>query len=81
MKEEKLSGLSIAGFVLSFFGWLGIPAVLAIVFCGVGLYQINNNEKTGKGFAIAGLVIGIIGLLLWILLILSSLASITYFID
>ena len=82
MKEEKkLSGLSIAGFVLSFFGWLGLPAILAVVFCGVGLHQINENRRTGKGFAIAGLVIGIIGILIWCLLILSGLSSIAYLLD
>lgn len=74
MKEKKFSGLSITGFVLSFFGWLGIPAILAIIFCGVGLHQINNNKRRGRGFAIAGLVIGIIGLLWWLLVIFSSLA-------
>lgn len=77
-EEEKLSGLSIAGFVLSFFWIFLIPSILAIIFCGVGLHQINKNKKTGKGFAIAGLGIGIIGLLLWVLFISSSLASIAY---
>lgn len=75
MKEEKkFSGLSIAGFALSFFWVFLIPSILAVVFCGVGLHQINNNKRRGKGLAIAGLVIGIIGLLLWIFLISSSFA-------
>jgi len=74
MKEQKFSGLSIAGFVLSLFWLFLLPSVLAVIFCGVGLHQINKNKKRGKGFAIAGLIIGIFGLLWWILVTLGTFA-------
>jgi len=47
---------SLVGFILSF-----IIPVLGIIFSAIGLDQLSKSGKTrGKGFAIAGLVIGII---------------------
>jgi hypothetical protein len=50
------SGMAIAGFVLSFF-----CALLGIIFSAMAISEINqsNGMKTGKGLAIAGLVISI----------------------
>ena len=78
LKEDgsKLNGLALTGFITSLVGlfyflYLGIPfGILAIIFSAIGLHKINKNpgEWKGKGFAIAGLVIGIVSILLWILL-------------
>ncbi|MBQ2714380.1 MAG: DUF4190 domain-containing protein [Clostridia bacterium] len=61
----KLSALAIAGMVLGIVGMIfsfyGVVPVLAIVFSGIALKQINEGKYKGKGFAITGLVLGIVG--------------------
>ena len=63
-RKKKFSGFAIAGFVLSFFG---ITSVLGIIFCSIGLSQTKDKKKRGRGLSIAGLIIGIVSLLLLIL--------------
>jgi hypothetical protein len=47
-----------------------LPAVLAVVFGGVGISQCNRDRSfTGKGMAIAGLVLGLVSVTLIVLLI------------
>lgn len=71
------NGFCVASLVL---GILGLPAgcflilpVLAIIFGGVGLAQISKGEGAGagKGLGIAGIVCGVIGALIW-LMVMSS---------
>jgi ABC-type cobalamin transport system permease subunit len=62
--------MAIAGFVLSLIGlfpgfwfWiLQIPAYLGTIFSIVGLKATRARRKRGRGLAIAGLVIGLIGI-------------------
>jgi hypothetical protein len=66
------NGSAIAGLVMGIlsltpFGWVCcIPlfAILGIIFSSKGLSQINHNplQQTGKGMAVAGLVLSILGL-------------------
>lgn len=45
-----------------------VPSLLAVVFGGIGLNRANSNpEVGGRGKAIAGLVLGLIGLALLVL--------------
>jgi len=76
MAEKK--GMAIASLVCGLLFWFSIPglicSVLAIIF---GIVQLNNIKKTpkkygGKGMAIAGVVLGSVGILLWILLLVLS---------
>lgn len=58
------SGWSVAALVLGivgiFFGWcaLGLPCLLAVIFGHVGLNETRRGAKSGKGLAVAGLVMG-----------------------
>ena len=59
--------IGIAGFI--FFGPLGI---LAIIFGAIGISQINRDPNLkGKGMAVAGLVLGIISGVFWIIAIIA----------
>lgn len=69
--SEKLSGAAVAGFVCSIVGLaliaslsfflLGIlSAIAGTILSAIGLSQTNKGRQ-GKGFAIAGLILGIIG--------------------
>ena len=67
------SGMAIAGFVLALAGlvpcfwiWLQLPGVLGVVFSLVGLSQTRAGAKRGRGLAIAGLVVGVITILITI---------------
>jgi uncharacterized membrane protein len=60
------SGMAIASMVLSLVGlipcfWVfQIPGLLGLIFGFVGLNQTKDGSRKGRGMAIAGLVIGII---------------------
>lgn len=64
----KVNGLAITSLVL---GLLGIIPLAGFIFGVISISQINNNpdKYTGKGLAIAGIILSII----WILLILIIL--------
>ena len=74
MAEKK--GLAIASLVCGLLFWFGFPgfvcSILAIVF---GIIQLKNIKKTpgqygGKGMAIAGLILGSIGILFFLIVTL-----------
>lgn len=60
--EVKYNTLAIVGFVLSFFTNL-IGAIISLV----SLSQIKKTGEKGRGLAIAGAIIGFVGLIGWIL--------------
>lgn len=67
MNEDKknLNAFALVGFVLGLLSlvlyWvLGIIPVLAIIFSIIGLVSVKNSGQKGKGFAITGLVLGIV---------------------
>lgn len=70
MNEDKkvLNAFALLGFVLGLLSvalyWvLGIVPVLAIIFSIIGLVSVKKLGQRGKGFAITGLVLGIIFIL------------------
>jgi hypothetical protein len=62
--QPPSSGVATASMVLGIVGLLlgwcscGIPALLAIILGHMGLNQTRNNQKSGRGMAIAGLILG-----------------------
>ena len=66
--EGKTNGMSVAGFVVSLatcfiFGFYGISGIAGIILSAVGRSQaVNEGGKTGLGTA--GIVIGIINVIL-----------------
>ena len=70
------NGLAIASMIagIFWFAWLG--SICAVIFGHIALGQINdsNGRETGRGFAIAGLALGYIGLA-WLLIFLVAAAG------
>jgi Domain of unknown function (DUF4190) len=69
------NGMAVASMVLGIVGLvlccLWIPEVLAIIFGGVALSQINNNPaQSGRGMAIAGLIMGIASFVIIVLIMI-----------
>ena len=73
--DHPYSGLAIAGFVCSlcsliFIVFLSLP--LAIVGCCLSLAaRTQSNRTSGQGMAIAGMVIGLVVLAIWLILIVA----------
>jgi hypothetical protein len=79
-QNQKTNGLAIASLVLGIVWVGGIGAVLAVVFGFVGRKKIadSNGQQTGGGLALAGIILGFIGVLgavgFWISLIVLGAA-------
>ncbi len=46
-------------------GWclLGIPCIAAVLLGHIGVSETRNNAKSGRGMAVAGLIMGYVGVL------------------
>lgn len=74
-RTKPTSGFAIASLILGifsillgwvpFFGW--ILVILAIVFGILALINIDKGLNSGRGLAIAGLILGVIGFILTLL--------------
>lgn len=79
--EKKLDGLAMAGFgasLLSFFPGLALFLIIpAIVLSILGINRIKRSPETksGKGFAIAGLIIGIALLIFYSAVVIAYAAG------
>lgn len=66
------AGTSVAAVFSLIFGILGcIPMITSVlaVFCGIiGISATKDRRKGGRGLAVAGIVLGLIGIVLWGLL-------------
>ena len=65
--QQGTSGLAIASLVCSLVGLLfcGLPAILGVIFGGVAMSQTKDNARPGRGLAMAGLIVGILAVLVW----------------
>ena len=79
--EQKLTnGLAIAGFVVSLcsliINFAGIVGLVGTILSAVGLAQVKT-QNSGKGIAIAGLIIGIFSILYGIYSVFQAAAMIS----
>ncbi len=67
------NGFAVASLVLGIVWWMGIGSILALVFGYIGKSQINQSggTQTGRGMAIAGIVLGWVGVSFIVLMIVS----------
>jgi hypothetical protein len=75
MPQSGTDGLAIAGFVLGLLGFVGISAILGIVFGSVALNRIRRSAQGGRGLAIAGIVLGSCWIAFWVLIIVVAAVS------
>lgn len=77
VKQGSSNGLALAGFIVSLCSLIinfgGIVGLVGTVLSGVGLSKVKSTGK-GKGFAIAGLIIGIISIIYGIYSIFNAAA-------
>ena len=69
-RGTRTNGMSIAALILGILGIISFwpLSILAIIFGAIGISQINKDPSLkGKGMAVAGLVMGIAAIAIWIL--------------
>ena len=73
--SAKANGLAIAAMVLGILWIYWIGSILAVIFGHISLQQIreSNGTQSGRGMAIAGLVLGYLGVVTLILAIVGAL--------
>ncbi|HEY8751057.1 MAG TPA: DUF4190 domain-containing protein [Tepidisphaeraceae bacterium] len=64
-------GKAITGFWLSLGGlFLAPAAIVGVIMCGIAITNMSSsNNEEGKGFAKAGLIIGFIVILVWVMIL------------
>jgi prepilin-type processing-associated H-X9-DG protein len=62
VQSGPTSGIAMAALICGILFFFPLTALLAIIFGIIGLAKTNNPAVKGRGFAIAGLVLGSIGL-------------------
>lgn len=76
-QPKSTNVFAITGLVLGIISWFlnlfGIIGTLAIVFSSIALSQIKTNNEKGKGFAITGLVSGIINVIYAVVMLTTLL--------
>ncbi|MCL5291031.1 MAG: hypothetical protein M1548_00675 [Actinobacteria bacterium] len=78
----SISETSVVGFILGVLGVLLLPlpfigissAILAIVFSGVGIYQSRGGIRRGFAIALSGFILGVIGIVAFVVLMARILA-------
>ncbi len=69
------NGMAVAALVLGLLWGYGILSVLAIIFGAIGLKQTGGRNQSGRGLAIAGLVLGIVGASIALILIIVAASA------
>lgn len=71
LPPQRTSGMAVTSLILAILGimLLGILCIPAVIFAGVALSDIGRSQGrlAGKGLAIGGLVVGVIGSVLWLI--------------
>ncbi len=62
---QKTNVLAIVGFILAFF-----VSVAGIIVSAIALGQIKRTGEGGRGLAIAGVIVGIVVTLIWVVWII-----------
>lgn len=71
---NRLGSSSLTIGILSIF-FCGVGGIAAIILGILGLQRANRGEATNRGSSIAGIVLGSVAILLWILLAIGLAAS------
>lgn len=74
-EQPKTDGVSIAALVLSLICCAPVGLVLGIL----GVRRTKGGVRKGRGLAIAGVVLGLLGLLVWVGLGILSVAGVGFF--
>lgn len=74
-EQPKTDGVSIASLVLS----LLCCAPVGLILGFVGISRTKGGKRKGRGLAITGIVLGLIGLLAWVGIAIAAIAGVAWF--
>jgi Domain of unknown function (DUF4190)/Protein of unknown function (DUF2510) len=69
------NGMAIASLVLGLLWGYGLLSILAIIFGAIGMKQTGERNQSGRGLAIAGLVLGIVGAVIALVVIIAAASA------
>ena len=70
MMYQKTNGLCIAGFIVSIVGVVPfLSGIVGLILSIIGMKKAKMANEKGRGFAIAGIIIGALNFLAWIAMI------------
>jgi len=73
---ERVNGFAVASLVLGIVWLFWLGSLLAVIFGHIAISQMRTDETyRGKGMAIAGLVLGYVGLSIFALAIVADIVS------
>lgn len=74
---SRTNGFAVAALVLGIVWVYWIGSILAVIFGAVALQQIEKSRggQGGRGMAVAGLVLGLVGVGVLVLVLLANAAS------
>lgn len=77
-QPQKTNGMAIAALVLGLAGIVtaGAAGILGLIFGIIGVRQTSRTGDAGKGMAIAGIVLGSLGILFFALVVIGFIAAI-----
>lgn len=69
--RPRRNGMAIVSLITGLIGCLGVTAIVAVITGILGIRRANRPEYNGagKGFALTGLILGIVFLLVWALIL------------
>jgi hypothetical protein len=68
---RPFSGNAIAGFVLSLLWLGGIGSIVAVLLADSAMRDVRQGTRSGRGLAVAALVLGILGILLSVVIFIA----------
>lgn len=74
-KPSQHDGFAIASLVLGLVWIWGLGSLLAVIFGGVHMKQASREGRNASGMAIAGLILGIIGLVGAVVVIIALIVA------
>jgi hypothetical protein len=59
------SGVALASLILGFLGCVPLASLVAVVLGVMGIAATKGGKKSGRGFAVFGIVLGLVGMIAW----------------
>ena len=77
----EFDSMCIAGFICSVSGLFccGLPAIVGLILCIIGLVRTGSNGKRGRGLAIAGLIISLLAIIITIVILAAGNGNSYYY--
>ena len=73
-KSVRTNSFAIISFIFGLLFFIPLAPLIAIIFGFLALSQIKHTKESGKGFAIAGIILGFVWIVLLLLLLVFVLA-------